>query len=315
MNHLAKILIVLVVSGICCQGIFLIADHQLEKYNVHKKERLDEIILGHLPFDVLFLGSSKTHTGINPYYVDSVAGCNSYNLGIEGGRINEFKIIWDAYLQNHPKPKLLILSVNLFEFDLRRGFFNHTQYFPYLENNVISKGLDEYGHRTSLHRFLPFLRMSDYDDYTRNNCIKGMMHQTEIDAGNFQYKGFLSNGKKTIHSSLQLPPKEDAVVSTGSVELLKEMIEACKKDSIKVLLVYLPEYKHLIRNNTPNAEAVLKRFQEISDTYQVKFLRHDALELCQDTKLFANAGHLNTAGSIVYSKYLGEVVNNELSKQ
>ncbi|MDB5256729.1 MAG: hypothetical protein JWM14_1424 [Chitinophagaceae bacterium] len=314
MNYLARILVVLFVSGISCQGIFWLLDSHLQQYNVHKKERLDEIILGHSSFDILLLGSSKTHTGINPYYIDSITGHSSYNLGIEGGRVNEFKIIWDVYLQHHPKPKMLVLSANLFELDLRRGFFNHTQYFPYLENSIISQGLDAYGHRTDVYKTLPFLRMSDYDDYTRNNALKGMMHQTEIQAGDFQYKGFLSNGENTIREPLALPPKEDARISVGSVDLLKGIIERCQKDSIQVILVYLPEYDHRLQNNTPNAAEVLAVLKEVSDKYKIKFFRHDQLELCKRPDLFANAGHLNREGSVVYSKYLATVIKSELSK-
>ena len=163
-----------------------------------------------------------------------------------------------------------------------------------------------------MYKILPFLRLADYDDYTRNNALKGLLHKTEIPPTEFQYNGYLSNTMDTIPEKYNLPERADAVISDGSMDLLKDIIQRCKKDSIKLVMVYLPEYRHKILNNTPNASNIIKVFEKFSLENNIELLRHDELALCNDGTLFANPGHLNTRGGKIYSIYLGGVVKTAL---
>lgn len=315
MKPLYRIFFVLTACCLLCQGSYMILNEGLLKYNVHKTDRLNELLLGQTKHDILFIGSSRVHTGINPRIVDSITGMESYNAGVEGGRINEFKMTLDAYLETHEPPKVLVLSADLFGFDLRRPFFNHTQYFSYLSNPVVRDNLDKFGHNTFLIRYIPFIRLTDYDDYTRSNALKGLAGKTEIADGEFQYKGYMSNTMNVIDTgSLRLPDKINAIISEGSLDYLKAIVDTCSKRSIKLVWIYTPEYKHLIQQQTPNAGKVLSLIEGKSKEYGIPFLRHDYLALCNNSNLFANPGHLNTLGATLYSSILAQELKTNTLK-
>ena len=137
MKPITQILTSVVFTFLLSLGAYIIIDQGLNKFYIHKEERLNEIFKNDTNHDILFIGSSRTHTTINPKIVDSICNSNSYNAGVEGGNLLEFKMTWDAYLENHPAPRVLVLTLDINSFDLSRKFFNYTQYFSYLNNTQI----------------------------------------------------------------------------------------------------------------------------------------------------------------------------------
>ncbi len=97
---------------VICQGLIMTINKGYRKFNM----KFTELFEGHTNHDVLFLGSSRVYYLINPKIIDSVCGVDSYNAGIDGGNLFEFKTSFDAYLQNHPSPRLVVLNIDLHSF-------------------------------------------------------------------------------------------------------------------------------------------------------------------------------------------------------
>ena len=308
MKPITRLIIATITAFLICQILFMICDKSLTRFTNHKTERISEIFLNKTAFDMVFIGSSRTHTSINPFIIDSICGVNSYNAGVDGGNLYEFKLTFDGYLVNHPHPKYLILTLDLLSFDLRKRFFNYTQYFPYTKNHVIKEKLKENGYYPILFQLLPFLKLTIYDDYTRGNIVKGLMGATEIPPGDFQYKGFLTNTDNYISEIQQasVTPTLTADISNEAKGILQSIIEVCKSKNIKLVFTYAPEYRHIFQNHYLNKEEVFNTINDIARIGKITFMRHDHLDMCQDNKLFAKVGHVNKPGADVYSRILAE---------
>jgi hypothetical protein len=64
--------------------------------------------------DVVFVGDSAVRGGLDPRQFEQETGLKAYNLGNVGLiGISGYTEILDAYLRSHPKPRLVVLSVQL----------------------------------------------------------------------------------------------------------------------------------------------------------------------------------------------------------
>lgn len=306
MNIFSRFVFIIIFSF---SGIFLlstIVHWQLKKYQSHTSNRLNEILNNSTDFDILFIGSSRTHTSINPRIIDSVVKSNSYNAGVEGGNLLEFKMIFDAYLINHPPPKVLVLTLDLNSFDLKRPFFNYTNYLDYLNNKIIDSTLCANNHNTTLFKIFPFAKITEYDDFSKGNAIKAIFKKgNEIGQDEFEYKGYLSNSYSGITpNTIKFLNYVNYPVSDTAIQFLKNIIKICSEKRIKVLLTYAPEYNVELKNHTTNKSDIINVIEKIASDSKISLYRDDSLNLCKNSKLFLNYGHLNTMGASEYSVIL-----------
>jgi hypothetical protein len=68
--------------------------------------------------DVIFLGDSTCHDGVDPVMFQPLTGLRAYNLGSQGG-LGPLGLLLTAkaYLSNHPKPRAAVLCVSPFCFE------------------------------------------------------------------------------------------------------------------------------------------------------------------------------------------------------
>ncbi len=306
MKPIHRIFVVIVLAGVLCQLSFVLMKYEIDKFEATRKDKLSELLVKTTNYDLLFIGSSRTHLTVNPRIIDSVCGVSSYNAGIEGGNLFEFNMMLQAYLQNHPAPKWLVVTIDLHSFVSDYTFFDHKQYFSFTKNKVIHQYLNQNGHSTLQLKVFPFLEFTDYDDNTKGYFIKGLLGQSSIPDGDFQYKGYLSNTQKQIVSEGSTLKLQTIEVSASRKKCLTDMIATCLNNNIKLVFTYAPEYKHTLQAAYSNSNEVFEYVQKIADKNNIPFLRDDSLEICTNPKLFVNAGHLNRDGADVYSRILAE---------
>jgi hypothetical protein len=315
MKLITRLIIATILAFLICNLLFVVSSKVLAKYNIHKTERLSEIFMNNTPYDMIFIGSSRTHTTINPAVIDSVCKLNSYNAGVEGGNLHEFKLTLDGYLTNHPPPKYLILTIDILSFDLRKKIFNYTQYLPYTNNKEVKERLHESGHNTLMFQLFPFLQLTAYDDHTRGNIIKGLIGQNELPEGDIQHKGYLSNtGNRLNESSIKpVSPSKKAEITKEGLLILNNIIETCKANNIKIIFTYAPEYQKQNQNTFVNKDEFFKTIQALALAHNITYMRHDELIMCQDANLFANVSHVNKIGADVYSHILADQLNTVIN--
>ena len=98
MKYTTKIICIIILAFAGVSGCLLVVQKGLRIYSNHSTERLTEILADTTNFQMIFIGSSRTHTSINPRIIDSILDINSYNAGVEGGNLFEFNMIFNAYV-------------------------------------------------------------------------------------------------------------------------------------------------------------------------------------------------------------------------
>src|SRR5437868_1512175 len=112
MNTYHKIGVTLLISLLSVFLFSFFLEKGQKKYHVHKYKRVHEIFQGTENYEVLFIGSSRTHTTIYPKIVDSITEARSYNAGVEGGNLYEFELSLKGFLYGHQSPKLVVLTLD-----------------------------------------------------------------------------------------------------------------------------------------------------------------------------------------------------------
>ena len=266
---------------------------------------------------MLFLGASRTHRNIYPKIIDSICKVNSYNAGVEGGGMNDFKLTLEGYLAAHPAPKVLVLTIDLSSFFGSNTIHYYPQYYPYLNNKAIHNVLSEYGYHVDMIKTVPLLLITDLDDYTKENAIqmlRGKDTSNALPPGDFEYKGFVSNTDNWITKSDSISYKIDMKITDESVVSFNKIIDICNQRHIKLIFTYAPEYNFNLQRARTNNDNVFSLITHTANKYHIPFLRDDSLDICRNPRLFANNGHLNRQGAIVYSSILASEINKNLSQ-
>lgn len=313
MKPIIRILLIVIISFAFCQLIFVLMQHGERKYSLHKSSRLNELLQNSTRYDLIFIGSSIVHSNIDPRIVDSICNISSYNAGVEGGNLVEFKMILDAYLVNHPPPEFLMLTLDLASFNLDRKIFNHLDYYPYLSNKVVDNVLSSNGHQTALLKIFPFIELTEYDEEMRSRCVKGLMGKNEIMPGQIEYKGFLTLNLKFNSDNPKVKKYfVEQKVSEGSLNLFHAIRDTCKSRKIDLIINFPPALKKDGRENIFDSGEIYKLICSLAGDNKINFLDHNKLNINADSSLFSDLTHLNREGAELYSVILSKELSGLL---
>jgi len=92
-------------------------------------------------------------------------------------------------------------------------------------------------------------------------------------------------------------------IDAGGVAAMQELISLCRRQDIRVMLVYSPQYYEMIAL-TRNRERVFALFRSIADRNGVSFLDYSRSPISQTRDYFYNSQHLNARGAAVFSEDL-----------
>jgi hypothetical protein len=305
---LIKIVIVTYILGSIFYFLFEIG---LKKYNIHRSEKLDEILIHKTNYKEIFIGSSKVYHGVNPHIVDSISGSKSFNIGMDGANIFELNTLFKAYLENHPSPKTVFLNLDVFSFVKNDYFFNHTFYYPYMKNNVIRQSLIEIKKWHWIQNYIPFTLFSEYDDYSKSNAVKGIFSKgSDIPTGQFQHLGYISNSLNNLTPTSTKTPDITYDFDANGIIKLNEIIQICEEKKIHLILTFAPKYKSVNVNTNSEANKNIDSISSIALYHNLEFWRADQLSLCSDSSMFLDMGHLNTKGAFEFSKIVGTKVKS-----
>jgi hypothetical protein len=278
--------------------VYVLFRRGYNKYNSFEQTRLSEIMNGKDTHDILFIGSSRTYYHINPRVIDTVLNANSFNAGIDGANLLETNLILNCYLASHPAPKYIVADLSTPAFDIRdASIFNPNIYYPFLNNKIVFNTLKPYK-RVHLLRYLPFLQITECDDFLRQGAVAGLLGEKKPLDPN--YKGYLESGR----DSIPLPFKvtyltTDYAVNNKGTDLLLQMINTCRKNNIRLIITYSPVYDKKDEKLNPKFFPTL---ETICDTTGTPFLNYRNIPLTQNHRLFRDELHLNKFGADIYSK-------------
>lgn len=291
---------------------YLLIDKGLSNYYVHSYAKLQEATAGENQYDMVYFGSSRVHNSLNPLFIDSILDMNSYNFGIGGANLVEFKLMIESYLSNHESPKFIILGLDYRSFELHRDFSSPIIYFPFLSDKAVYRNFSEYSDWAWWYKNLPFSRIFEFDDYTRGNSVKGLLGlSTDIPVHQKEYNGFLTNFQTSIEEDAIAEFNIRTSVKGRAVSNLKEIVKLANSSGSKLILLYAPEYKQRFQEGCENSNVVLEYIDHFSIENQLKYWRDDTIGLCDEHFLFKDVGHLNERGAEEYSIFFAERIKKE----
>lgn len=304
MKYSLRILSVLVLSFLIALLVYGAIDKGLSVYrNGYKK--CTEMFSESTPYDVVVFGSSRTYKNIDPNVCDSVSGFSFYNAGMAGAKYFEISMIFQAYFEVHKQlPKYIVYNLDELNFQTDKRFFNPTLYFNFFNNSKIYNGFKEKDYPVTLYKLLPFMKILEFNDDTRNNALKGLRGQV-----NAEDKTVLGYSK--MEFAKFKPLKTNAI---GEIPMetyinnpyFEQMTAFCKSNHIQLIFVSSPVYDNYYDKKITNYEALQTNFKSYCDSNGYPLWRFDSLDICHSKAYFGDDIHLNKNGSNIFSKILGE---------
>jgi len=217
---------------------------------------------------------------------------------------------FNQYLNYNKKPRLIIQTLDIFTLNKRQELYNFEQFLPYLYKPSIRKATKYFIGFEFVDYFIPFLR---YKDKEIIQLGFNVFFSLPIDKINFKpelnnkYKGYKGMDRKWDFTfdkfKLNNPQGINYKIDSLTFSLMEIFLDYCKKQNLKVIFVYTPEY---IENQylTNNRNEIFKIYNDLSKKYNVLFLDYSKDSISYNKNFFYNSQHLNKKGSELFSQKL-----------
>jgi hypothetical protein len=259
--------------------------------------------------DILFLGNSRVLNQIDPRIVEQVTGLKAYNLGLEGGSTVYFNMVYQIYMQRHPKPKYLVINADFRCFDTEQRVFNFPDYFPYLRDPMVYATLAPYytAYQSGIKQFYyKMKRINSKSDPNKISNLKGLFvpyRHSELPLAD-SLRGF-HPFDMTWESQRHVIKQYDAVYSQKGFDMLRHIIKDAQAHDIKVILICAPFYKDyrlIVSNYTVVRDSIIN----IAKATNVPYWNYSDIAMGDSTLYFYNVNHLNALGATAYSGIVSE---------
>ncbi len=261
--------------------------------------------------DVIFVGSSTVHSGINPEILMAEQGISAYDRANASQTMRiSYYMIEDA-IRCH-KPELVCIDTTFIKYGddfveepSTRKALDGMRLSPSKIRCVqASMGEDEKlaDYIVPLFRFHSRWKELTLDDfryayYNKPVTLKGYLRDDEVDPAD--------------EGELVYTKDDDNTISPGNVMYLEKAIQLCRSKGIQVMLFKVPAHS---QNWSRDYDEQLGK---IANEYDISYINFDdrcdeiGLDFSADTP---DAGsHLNTAGAEKFSRYLGKYIRENFT--
>ncbi len=253
-------------------NIFTLAGHEL------LSEKEDSI-------DVIFLGDSLTYSSISPMDLWNEYGYTSFDYAYPAQKISysyeELKI---ALRTQHPK--VVMMESNVLMRDSTKAPFGYT--LIKLEDSFLP--LRTY-HNNWKKMLFPFVK--DSMRYSWINPNKGFRYVPSIESGN---PGDYMSEKN----------QDNYGMPNDNYDYLKKIYDLCKENDIEFILISTPNGKSW---NYGKYLSILEVSKELDVPY-IELNLDNPLQIDWNTETKDHANHLNYAGSLKVTRYVGDYLKN-----
>lgn len=216
--------------------------------------------------NLIFLGTSRTRVGLDPYYYYIKTGDTAYNLGLSGANMYEQRRYFEYSLLVNPHIEKVIIGLDFEAFnEYRPNTVNFsedrlsTQY--YTKNDLLSNLLTYQATKDSIH--VLFDNISDKDIYTNKILLNdGSHYENEL---LLKHKELLASGRNRFYEHLNEHLQNETVLknyklSTNRLDDLKYIINSCRENNIEFIIFIHPV--HAIQLEGINKAGLWEEFEE-----------------------------------------------------
>lgn len=305
-KFLLKILIFLLPIILLGYFVDLFISTNLRKSNSYAQKEYptwNAILEGKLDANILIYGSSRAWVHFDPKIIEDSLQQPTYNLGIDGHTFNMQYLRHLLTLENNPKPKLIIHSIDIGTLE-KGNLYNADQFLPYmLWDKTFYEYLSKYKGFTYLDFKIPLMRYYGKWDAIRTSIemlIIPRINQPQRIRG---YQGQNKTWNQDLDKAREKMTKYVIKFDKPSAILFDQYLKECKEQQIEVILVYPPIYIEG-QEFIANQDEIIQGFQAFADKYDFMFLDYSDDELCLNKEYFYNASHMNKTGAELFTKKL-----------
>lgn len=311
--YIKRLIIILLITYAAALATGFIFDKRYrKKLQLTYFDKMELILYGKTDYDVVFLGNSRTHFGINPFYIDSITGLQSYNFGQGGSDTEEMLLYATLYLTHHKTPKYVVLNLDVSSVSKPNRLKNRYWNLFFLDNDTIYTYMKRAGFNTRLIRYQPFFKYSFFDEYSRTSIFLNQQEVQKFDHN--LYKGFANThkeltqdtvnwGKTNVFDPVARIADEEKINDT-SVTNLKRTAELFLKKGSRVIIIHPPGLRPTNTNRIKLIETADSIYTDISKTYNLPIYNVNN-SYTFPKKYFSDPSHLNEPGTKIFSTLIG----------
>lgn len=314
--YILKILLVLWLFAI---GLQYIADRGLMRNEVSTYREWNRIIRGQLNADLLVLGSSRAHVSYDPKIFQNELQLDTYNLSLNAAPYRLQKAKYDLYKNTNNTPQVIIQNVDLTHFLEAQYIPDEFQFIPYISNPILQKELSVIDESYSLYPIIPLLKYNKFNAYLLKGICSFFGKKYSIKPS---YDGYYPREQNYQRDSINIERFKKLNSDISNVNLYMKGIsesiafyEQLRKDDIKVVLIWAPEYKErlqVISNLKPAVQDKLLEYAAHYDTVYFLDFSEDIISMNKD--YFYDSFHLNKDGAEKFSKKVTTELKKILNK-
>jgi hypothetical protein len=263
---------------------------------------------GQVDADIIIHGSSRAAVQFDPRIFEKELGLKTYNLGIDAFGFHMQYCRHRLLLENNKKPSTIIQVLDYSVFDKAEQLYYPEQFYPYLENNTVWNSVASYKGINQFEKVVPFFRYVGHRRSLQHAAkIFLQPHRNKPDRFNGFQPQYLSWNDDFETAKTKLGNQYYEPVDSAIVKLFTNYIEECKRENIRLVFIYPPEY---IEGQTlvQNRKEILSLFKSIAARYNIPYYDYSSHPISYDKTYFYNSQHLNVNGSILFT----EIVVREL---
>ena len=315
LKRLLVVVLLVVVLGYITGAFF--DNRYRERMQYYVFDKMDIATSKKQDFDIIYLGNSRIHSGINPYYVDSVTSLRSYNLAVGACDEEEMKLISTVYLQHHQPPAVAVIGVDnsmLVKYNILKERF---PYLFYLKNDTVDYYMNRKGFPTRLIQYMPFFKYSFFDEYNRTAVfvsgkpIPRFEHNIYSGFVNISREAYVDSGSVTRTKPMgprELPQAEK--INDTAAATFKQTIGLLRSKGTRIIFLFPPSRNK--KSLKKDEEQPLHRFfLEYAATNSIPVMRADTSSIYSD-KYFSDNFHLNEPGSRILSVQVGNFIRSNV---
>ena len=273
----------------------------------HTKEfypgRLNCILYDTTAYDVVFVGSSRAASLIDPLVFDSVSHLKSYNAGMEGASINAISLFTKKFINRH-HPKYVF--VNIDNYTLERdsySLFQFPKYYPHLSDTDIATWW-KLKPQLLFGKYAPCLAITYMDDFLKGMAFNEFLGCYPFDDLTSLHKGFSPYDSIYAYGGTSNDLGLSFMYDTANFKKLDALCQLCRDQHCEIIFTMAPMYAiHEVKSE--NVIIFYDRLRTIEAKYHIREFNHYT-DRSFKKELFFNRTHLNIKGALIYSHMLAD---------
>ena len=269
-------------------------------------------------YDIIVVGNSRALNHFNPKIIDSITHLNSYVVGMDGSDIPYFLMGVKRYLQSHPKPKVMVVTIDFTSINTETVPYNFLEYYDFLTDTTIKNTLKPYAFRFNF-KFTYYYYLFEYlsgIDEEKKLDIKKMLNSQIAEnqpKSIFLTKGFYGHPEMLDTNQTASIKKFNEKISPLSIQIIESIISICQKENTKIIFVQSPFY-YLTPSIVLNYNQIEETISSTIEKNNSLFLDFDTMSISNQYDCFFNYMHLNDKGAAIFSVRFADELNRILNE-